>query len=118
MQTFKYFFPNYNEQITEPGDIPPVMKNLLGKNYTVTLHIQEDNVKLGSSVFQAYDISEGFTKTALNNATSQTNNMSPNESTHKSSNSIESESEENVNEIVSESIMYYYFYVHLSYLLE
>lgn len=49
------------------GYMPPCIKSLEGKDYTVTLSISADNVRGGSRVYEACSIFEGFETTADNN---------------------------------------------------
>lgn len=54
-------------QASVHGNLPPCIKYLEGKEYTVSLCIKEDNVKGGSRVYEASSIFEGFEVTADNN---------------------------------------------------
>lgn len=87
-------------QQVKVGEIPPVMKDLLGKDFTVTLELNEDNVKFGSNVYEACDLALGFLNIAANKPTSESTGESSEESSDASSTRLETESEENMKENV------------------
>lgn len=85
----------------KPGEIPPVMQQLLGKDFTVTIELNEDNVKFGSCVFEACDLAIGFQNGENNKHSSESSDKSSENPLNHSSTILESESEENVKECVS-----------------
>ncbi|KAK1357305.1 hypothetical protein POM88_050561 [Heracleum sosnowskyi] len=91
-------------QKVEIGDMPPVIQALLGKEFTVTLKLNEDNVNSGSNVFEACDITLGFVNLASNEVHYNSNTTSSSESTKTSSASFETESEENFSETEIEDV--------------
>lgn len=88
-------------QKVEPGQIPLVMQQLLGKYFTVTLELNEDNVKFGSNVYEACDLALGFFNIDPNTTASQSNDTSATQSFDTSSKSLKIESEDNIKKIVS-----------------
>lgn len=77
------------------------MKQLLGKSFTVTIELTENNVKFGSGVFESCDLSVGFDNVATNPTSCESTDVSSEDSMAKSSETIQSGSEENVKEFVS-----------------
>lgn len=75
------------------------MQQLLGKDFTVTLELNEDNVKFGSGVFEACDLAIGFPNHQSIKNGCKSIDVSSEDSMTKLSTSLESE--ENVNECVS-----------------
>lgn len=77
------------------------MQQLLGKNLTVTLQLNENNVNFGSTVFEASDLALGFVNLATDKSQSEETDTSSTESLDTCSTSFETESEENIKETVS-----------------